>query len=104
MDSFEQLKITGTGFDVKAGVIFRPVKDSPFRIGAYFNSPIFYDLTVSGDNDISIWGNNDPATYEEKDGSQQPCYVKGDRGQSIDYDFRLNTPWKVGASLGHTDA
>lgn len=51
---------------MKAGVIFRPVKDSPFRIGAYFNSPIFYDLTVSGDNDISIWGNNDPATYEEK--------------------------------------
>ena len=102
MDSFEQLKITGTGFDVKAGVIFRPVKDSPFRIGAYFNSPIFYDLTVSGDNDITISGNNDPATYEEKDGSQQPCYVKGSRGQSIDYDFRLNTPWKVGASLGHT--
>ncbi len=56
MDSFEQLKITGTGFDVKAGVIFRPVKDSPFRIGAYFNSPIFYDLTVSGDNDITISG------------------------------------------------
>lgn len=102
MDSFEQLKITGTGFDVKAGVIFRPVKDSPFRIGAYFNSPIFYDLTVCGDNDITISGNNDPATYEEKDGSQQPCYVKGSRGQSIDYDFRLNTPWKVGASLGHT--
>ena len=92
----------GQILNVKAGVIFRPVKDSPFRIGAYFNSPIFYDLTVSGDNDITISGNYDPAIYEEKDGSQQPCYVKGDRGQSIDYDFRLNTPWKVGASLGHT--
>lgn len=101
-DSYEQLKITGTGFDVKAGVIFRPVKDSPFRIGAYFNSPIFYDLTLSGDNDISIYGDNNPATYKETDGTSAPCYVKGDKGQSIDYDFRLNTPWKVGVSLGHT--
>lgn len=28
-DSKEQVKIDGTGFDVKAGVIFRPVEDSP---------------------------------------------------------------------------
>ena len=102
VDSYEQLKITGTGFDVKAGVIFRPVKDSPFRIGAYFNSPIFYDLTLHGDNDIRISGNNAPATYTEADGTQAPCYTIGRKGQSIDYDFRLNTPWKVGASLGHT--
>ncbi len=33
-DHYESLKIDGTGFDVKAGVIFRPVNDSPFRIGA----------------------------------------------------------------------
>lgn len=103
MDSYEQLKITGTGFDVKAGVIFRPVADSPFRIGAYFNSPIFYDLSMTGDNDISIYGNSqNPATYKEADGSDVPCYVKGDRGQTVNYDFRLNTPWKVGASFGHT--
>ena len=101
-DSYEQIKITGTGFDVKAGVIFRPVKDSPFRIGAYFNSPIFYDLTLSSANDIEIHGNSTPATYTEADGTPTPCYTIGHKGQSIDYDFRLNTPWKVGASLGHT--
>ena len=31
-----------------------------------------------------------------------PCYTKGDKGQTVDYDFRLNTPWKVGVSMGHT--
>ena len=101
-ESFEQLKITGTGFDVKGCVIFRPVEDSPFRIGAYFNSPIFYDLTLSGDNDVTMDGKNTPATYNDAQGVAQPCYFKGDKGQSIDYDFRLNTPWKVGVSMGHT--
>lgn len=101
-ESYEQLKITGTGFDVKGGVIFRPVEDSPFRIGAYFNSPIFYDLTLSGDNDVSFKGNNTPATYTDADGVAQPCYFIGKKGQSIDYDFRFNTPWKVGVSMGHT--
>ena len=100
--SSELLKITGTGFDMKAGVIFRPVEDSPFRIGAYVNTPVFYDLTLSGDNDVTMDGNYDPATYTNAEGVAQPCYVKGDKGQSIDYDFRLNTPWKVGVSLGHT--
>ena len=100
--SSEQLKITGTGFDMKAGIIFRPVEESPFRIGAYVNTPVFYDLTLSGDNDITMDGHEDPATYTNAAGVAQPCYIKGDRGQSIDYDFRLNTPWKVGVSLGHT--
>lgn len=99
--SYEQLKITGSGFDVKAGVVFRPVADSPFRIGAYVNSPIYYDLTLCGDNDVIMDGNNTPATYISASGAQ-PCYTKGEKGQSMDYDFRLNTPWKVGASLGHT--
>lgn len=35
------------GYDVKAGIIFRPVEESPFRIGAYVNSPVFYDLSLS---------------------------------------------------------
>lgn len=102
MDSNEQLQITGTGFDIKAGIIFRPVKDSPFRFGAYFNSPIFYDLTLRGANDISVFGDNTPATYKESDGSNQPAYTKGDKAQTVDYEFRLNTPWKAGVSLGHT--
>ena len=110
VDSYEQLKISGTGYDVKAGLIFRPIADSPFRIGAYVNTPIFYDLSLRGDNDISIYGDYAPAVYREADGSNVPCYekqdysndTKGYRNQPVDYDFRLNTPWKVGVSMGHT--
>lgn len=101
MESYEQLKITGSGFDVKAGVIFRPVKESPFRIGAYVNSPIFYDLKLAGDHDITISGKY-MQNYTDASGKSQAYYEKGSRGQSADYDFRFNTPWKVGVSLGHT--
>ncbi len=89
-DSKEQVKIDGTGFDVKAGVIFRPVSDSPFRIGAYINSPVYYDLTTHNDNDLSVY---------TTDGSLKYPNVKP---ASADYDFRLNTAWKAGLSLGHT--
>lgn len=43
-EGLEYMKIDGTGFDLKLGAIFRPVEESPFRIGVYVNSPIFYDL------------------------------------------------------------
>lgn len=84
VNSYETLKIDGTGFDVKAGVIFRPVEESPFRIGAYVNSPVFYDLTMYGTNDMN---------YDERYWLQTA---------DCNYDFRLNTPWKAGASIGHT--
>lgn len=85
-DAFETLKIDGTGFDVKAGIIFRPVKDSPFRIGAYVNSPVFYDLTMTGRSDLIL-----------KDGDHE-----GSNRNEGSYDYRLSTPWKAGVSLGHT--
>lgn len=75
-------EITGTGFDIKAGVIFRPVEDSPFRIGVSVATPTWYDLNTSN------------YTYLT-DGS-----AKIDNGES--YDFKLYTPWKFGLSLGHT--
>lgn len=94
-DSQEQIKIDGTGFDLKAGVIFRPVEDSPFRIGAYFNTPVFYDLTLHGDNDMAIYA---PAgTTLPADAPQGAPHHA-----AVDYDFRLNTAWKAGVSLGHT--
>ena len=91
-DSKEQVKIDGTGFDVKAGVIFRPVEDSPFRIGAYFNTPIFYDLTTHNDNDMKLY-------YAQANAQETYPNIKH---AASDYDFRLNTAWKAGLSLGHT--
>lgn len=76
-------QITGQGFDIKAGVIVRPIEESPFRIGVSVSSPTFYKLTTS----------NYTAIYDQYD------YVKD---ISMDNDFRFNTPWKFGFSLGHT--
>lgn len=93
-EGWEDLRITGTGFDIKAGLIFRPVADSPFRIGAYVNSPVYYDLTLSGAHDLSLEDHN----ITDANGN----YATGNNSNVTDLDYRLNTPWKAGVSLGHT--
>ncbi len=75
-------EITGTGFDVKFGAIVRPMAESPFRLGAYIHTPIWYDLTTSNYTELT-------------DGTLRPSI-----GES--YDFRVNTPWKFGLSAGTT--
>ncbi len=85
-DVWEDLRIDGTGFDVKAGVIFRPIESSPFRIGLYVHTPTWYDLTLRGASDI---------TMADADGGV-------DVGNYCEYDFKVYTPWKFGVSLGHT--
>jgi long-subunit fatty acid transport protein len=75
----DQQKITGQGFDIKAGVIFRPVEESPFRIGISMATPTFYRLTTHNTTAI------------------------GDVAQrGYDVKFRMETPWKFGVSVGHT--
>lgn len=76
----DQRSITGTGFNVKAGVIFRPIEESPFRVGLSIATPTYYKLTA--DNYTTIGTNVDRS--------------------SAGGDFRFNTPWKFGLSLGHT--
>ena len=101
-NSMEQIKITGTGFDVKFGAIFRPFVDSPFRIGVYVNSPVFYDLTRSSAIDMEDY--NLPKSFAPSESQPEISgnLYDSDYHNISDYDFRLNTPWKVGASLGHT--
>lgn len=83
-------KITGTGFDVKAGVIIRPIEDSPFRFGLSVATPIWYDLTTSNYSTI------DNSHLNEAYGTRNGY----DIGES--YDFKLYTPWKFGLSAGTT--
>ena len=85
----DERKITGTGFDVKAGMIFRPAEESPFRIGLYVHTPTWYDLTT---RNYTVLNNN---TNE--------AYGSTERGKSSEsYDFKFYTPWRFGVSLGHT--
>lgn len=75
-------EITGTGVNIKAGVIFRPIETSPFRIGLAISTPTWYSLSTSNYTIMT-------------DGFAKPKI-------SESYDFKLNTPWTVGMSLGHT--
>lgn len=73
-------RITGTGFDLKFGVIVRPIENSPFRIGLSVATPTWYDLT-----------------------SKSRTSLNGESNWS-EYDYKVYTPWKFGLSLGHTIA
>lgn len=85
-DMWEDLHITGTGFDVRGGVIFRPIESSPFRIGLYIATPTWYDLSMSSANDITMADQQGSASH----------------ANTADYDYKVFTPWKFGVSLGHT--
>lgn len=83
----DERRISGTGFNIKAGVIFRPMEYSPFRIGLSIATPTWYDLTSENytvlHNNTSYGANG----YGQVDNS---------------YDFKLSTPWQFGLSLGTT--
>lgn len=83
-------EITGTGFDVKAGIIFRPNEASPFRIGLSVATPTFYELYSDNYTYITD-GPNSINTSHIHDASARTSYS-----------FKLYTPWKFGLSLGHT--
>lgn len=83
----DERRINGTGFNVKAGIIFRPVESSPFRIGVSVATPTWYDLNSS--NYTTLLNNSNAGMYDS-----------GEIGES--YDFKLFTPWKFGLSLGTT--
>ena len=73
-------KIDGTGADIKAGIIFRPVETSPFRIGISVATPTWYDMETSSYTSMTDDGGS--------------AYI------SESYEFKLYTPWKFGISAG----
>lgn len=83
-------RITGTGFDIKAGIIFRPVEENPFRIGLYASTPTWYDLTTS--NNTTLDNRSLDKNYRYADTFKS----------SESYDFKMFTPWKFGLSAGTT--
>lgn len=83
----DERKITGTGVDIRGGIIIRPIENSPFRIGLYITTPTWYDLTTEN---YTTLANKSP-------------YGLYDTGKiSESYDYKVYTPWKFGFSLGHT--
>ena len=86
----DERKVTGTGIDVKAGIIIRPVEFSPFRVGLSVSSPTWYDLKTS--NTTQFYNN----CYQQGIG----LWEKGENDET--YEFKMYTPWKFDVSLGHT--
>ena len=87
--------LTGTGFDVKAGIIFRPLESSPFRIGLSVSTPVFYDLTQN-----AYLKMNSPYSYTDNNGNTYDRTVADYRVN--DYDYRIRTPWKLNIGLATT--
>lgn len=77
----DERTIKGQGVDLKAGIIFRPIAESPFRIGISIATPTWYDL---------------------KTRNFTTCFVDERRNNGEEYNFKYYTPWKFGLSLGHT--
>lgn len=104
----ENRRITGTGVDVKFGAIFRPVEQSPFRIGIYVHTPTWYRLRFN----TTMYGYG-KGTYEKVLYSDAGDRVITDETFNSDNQrvtntyhlndkYAINTPWRFGASLGHT--
>ena len=91
--SAERLKIDGTGVDVKVGAIFLPIDGSPFRVGLYINSPVFYDLKLRGDA-----GSGFVQYSGNLSDNNSSAYIRN----YCTYEYKIYTPWKFGVSLGHT--
>lgn len=79
------LKTTGTGYNLKLGVIFKP--NDNLRLGASIHSPTFYKF-----NDVYNSSMNSSITYVS-DGVTEKYSAKPDQ-QGI-YDYEIQTPLKA---------
>lgn len=83
----DERRIKGSGFDITAGIIFRPVEESPMRIGLSIATPTWYDLT--SENTSQLLNHSKYGSWDEGNSSES-------------YDFKFYTPWKFCLSVGHT--
>ena len=93
-------KIEGDGVDVKAGVIFRPFEESPFRVGLSVATPTWYKMKST--NYTTIYNYTYEGEYEQllPDGIDRWGWA--DLSSDDTYEYKYYTPWKFGLSLGHT--
>lgn len=81
------LKTTGTGVNVKAGLIFKPT--NAFRLGFAFHTPTWYHMTDRFDASMRV---ADKQSFAKWDEVLTP----------IDYfDYRIRTPWQYQFSAAY---
>ena len=84
-------ELRGNGFDVKFGLIFRPVESSPFRVGLAVSTPTWYNLTAR-----NVVYMNSPFT--DSNGNPYSEWTT----PSGEFDYRITTPWKFNIALATT--
>ncbi len=89
-------EISGSGYDFKAGVIIRPIEESPFRFGVAIHSPIFFDL----EQNQRLYMNS-PFNKTDANGNVVANYQDAsfDPGENT---FDIRTPWKFLVSAATT--
>ena len=86
----------------KFGAIFRPIEDSPLRIGLAVHTPTYYKLTyttgalLTSDLFLPNEAGDETLTRTTVD------TYSALGGRDMDRDFKLQTPWVFNASLGYT--
>lgn len=100
LESFN--RIHGSGFDFKFGTIFRPIEDSPLRIGLAVHTPTYYKLTYTTGalltSDLFLPNEAGDETLTRTTVDTYSALGGGD----MERDFKLQTPWVFNASLGYT--
>ena len=105
MSLYNTQHVSGYGINVKLGGIFRPIGNSPFRIGLAVETPTFYHL-----ESYSSYSIDSPMMEDEN----YDIYINQDRNGKFIYTnylpdvdlanlhMKITTPWKFRVSLGHT--
>lgn len=85
----------GSGVDLKLGAIYRPIEDSPFRIGVAVHTPTWFNLTDRYETAIESH-----LTYSNGghfDANESTYDMTGGETQT---DYFITTPWTFDLSLG----
>lgn len=83
-------RISGTGFNFKAGVIIKPVNE--LRIGLAVHTPTYYNLTSQTVATVDFGFSSNVSYY----GSQ---YYDTNDGYLLNVDWKLRTPWRLMAGI-----
>ena len=79
----------GEGYSGALGVIFRPVEDSPFRVGLSIHMPTYYEIETSSDLYMESPYADGNLPYSAKD-------------DAVYNSYELRTPWRFNVSMGGT--
>ena len=92
-DLWNYRKVTGTGVNVKFGLIYKPVNE--FRIGFAVHSPTYYSFRTTYDADVKFSG--EYVSSVGLDGSKRysPLKDKSDYTEYADYNWNMKSPWRM---------